>query len=186
MVLKLKQKLLDDKGLFKLLDKMAAEIVKEGLDFKNCIFIGILKNGAPFAEYLSKKVGELTSSQLPVAYVDITLYRDDLIDSQFDPYLRKTEVPFAITNKEVILVDDVLFTGRTVRAALASILVLGRPRLIRLAVAVDRGHKELPIHSDFTGMTCKTTLNQGIRVRVNNPEQEDGVYLYEDDATTSK
>jgi len=179
MGLKLKQKLLDDKGLKALLDEMAEQIAAEPFDFQELAFVGILKNGVPLAKYLAKRIGEIKGVDLPVATVDITLYRDDHIDTHFEPYSRQTEIPFSVTNRELILVDDVLFTGRTVRAALRSILELGRPRLIRLAVVADRGHREMPIRADYAGMTVDTTRNEGVRVRINAPEQDDGVYLYE-------
>lgn len=181
MALKLKQKLHDDKSLRAILDEIVDKICNEPYNFSKLAFIGILTTGAPLAKYLARKVGEKKDVSIPVAFVDITLYRDDHIDTPFDPYSRKTEIPFPVTNREVILVDDVLFTGRTVRAALTSILELGRPKLIRLAVAVDRGHRELPIHADYTGLTINTVRDQGIRVRVNDPNQENGIYIFEED-----
>ena len=183
MALKLKQKLLDDKGLTALMDEMAQKIIQDSQDCTQLAFIGILKNGVALAQYLAKKVKELKGINVPVSYVDITLYRDDNIDTAFDPYSRKAEIPFPVTNKEIILIDDVLFTGRTVRAALTSILELGRPQLIRLAVAVDRGHRELPIRADYIGMACKTTREEGIRVRINHKDLEDGIYLFENYAS---
>ncbi|PIE88918.1 MAG: bifunctional pyr operon transcriptional regulator/uracil phosphoribosyltransferase [Acidobacteria bacterium] len=180
MVLKLKKQLQDKANLKVTMDKMVGDLMKKDIRFDQCLFIGILKNGVPLAKYIAGRLSEITGKEIPVALVDITLYRDDLIDSQYDPYRRKAEIPFPVSGKDVILVDDVLFTGRTVRAALTSILEFGRPRIIRLAVLVDRGHRELPIRADITGLECPTNRSEGIRVRIDNPTQKDGIYLYEE------
>ncbi len=180
MALELKRQLLDRDGLKTMLDKMADVISEQPYQFSNLALIGIMKTGAPIADYLAKKISQLKQVDVPVAYMDISLYRDDMIDSQFEPYSRQTEIPFSVRNREIILVDDVLFTGRTVRAALTSIVALGRPKLVRLAVVVDRGHRELPINADYVGMTVETTHREGIRVRINSPDLDTGVYLYEE------
>lgn len=182
MALVLKTQFCDRQGLLDILDDMASRIGKDNFDFDSLCMIGILSGGALITEYLAKKVGELTGKDIPVAFVDITLYRDDMIDTAYDPYSRKTEIPFSLKNREVLLVDDVLFTGRTVRAALTSILSQARPRLIRLAAVVDRGFRELPIHADFVGVFCETTRNQGVRVRTSEHDQEPGIYIYEKEA----
>jgi len=182
MGLVLKTQYCDRQGLLDILDDMAGQIAKANFNFDNLCMIGILSGGARITEYLAEKVGELTGKDIPVAFVDITLYRDDMIDTSYDPYSRKTEIPFSLKNREVLLVDDVLFTGRTVRAALTSILSQTRPKLIRLAIVVDRGFRELPIHADFVGANCETTRNQGIRVRTSEHDQEPGIYIYEEEA----
>ena len=181
MSLKLKQQYCDKNGLLTMLDEVAEAIARDHQDSKNLVFIGILDGGGPLADYLAAKVGETLGKNLPVAYLDITLYRDDAIDTQDDPYSRQTEIPFAVKEKEIILVDDVLFTGRTVRAALTSIISLGRPKLVRLAVAVDRGFRELPIRADYIGTSIETTSSQGVRVRLDDSCAEPGVFLYEDE-----
>jgi len=180
MVLKLKQALVDRTGLCKILDRMAQEITEDGYDFSNFAIVGILKTGAPIADYLAREILKIRNVEVPTAYLDITLYRDDMIDTEFDPVSRHSEIPFPVRNRQIILVDDVLFTGRTVRAGLTSLVSFGRPNLVRLAVVVDRGHRELPIKADYVGMRTETTLQQGIRVRMNVPQQEDGIYLYEE------
>lgn len=181
MGLKLKSQFCDRQGLFAILNEMADQISQSNFDFNNLAMIGILDGGAHITEYLSKRVGNQKGVIVPNAFVDITLYRDDMIDTQYDPYSRATEIPFSLKNRELILVDDVLFTGRTVRAALASILSLARPRLIRLAVVVDRGFRELPIHADFLGTTIETSRQQGVRVRTKDKDQDPGIYILEEE-----
>ena len=180
MVLKLKQSLVDSEGLRKILDTMAHEIAEESFDFSNFAIVGILKTGAPIADYLAAKISKIRNVEIPTAYLDITLYRDDMIDTEFDPVSRHAEIPFPVKNRQIIMVDDVLFTGRTVRAGLSSLVSFGRPKLVRLAVVVDRGHRELPIKADYVGMKTQTTLQQGIRVRMNVPQTQDGIYLFEE------
>lgn len=179
MSLKLKQQYCDENGLLAMMDAIAAAIANDHRESAGLVFIGILDGGGPLARYLAEKVGDILGKALPVAYVDITLYRDDAIDTQDDPYSRQTEIPFAVKDKEIILVDDVLFTGRTVRAALTSIIALGRPRLVRLAVAVDRGFRELPIRADYVGCAIETSRNQGVRVRLDGSCAEPGIFIYE-------
>ena len=179
MALKLNDKYCDAAALYAILDAMAEEILQAEKDVPNLAFIGILRGGARLADHLAGYLSRKISCEIPVAYLDITLYRDDMIDSQREPYSRATEIPFSVTNKEIVLVDDVLFTGRTVRAALTSILSLGRPRLIRLAVAVDRGYREMPIQADFVGRTIETRRDQGIRVKMEGSE-EDGIFIYDE------
>ncbi|MCB1049533.1 MAG: bifunctional pyr operon transcriptional regulator/uracil phosphoribosyltransferase PyrR [Acidobacteria bacterium] len=181
MAMTLKKQLADHEGLQHILDALAANIAADNLDFANLAMIGILQHGAPIASYLAQQVGAAHRVQIPVSHLDITLYRDDMIESPEEPYSRQTEIPFPIKNREIILVDDVLFTGRTVRAALANLLAFGRPRLIKLAVAVDRGHRELPIRADYTGLKVDTTRNQGVRVRLGVNDTEKGIFLYEQD-----
>ncbi|MCB1044474.1 MAG: bifunctional pyr operon transcriptional regulator/uracil phosphoribosyltransferase PyrR [Acidobacteria bacterium] len=183
MALQLKQQIHDREGLKNLLNDMAERICADDFHFQNLAMIGIMRTGAPIADYLAKRISEVKGVDVPVAYMDITLYRDDMIDSAFEPFSRQTEIPFAVKNREIILVDDVLFTGRTVRAALTSIVAQGRPKLVRLAVVVDRGHRELPIRADYVGMTLSTSRREGVRVRINAPDQETGIYLYEESAT---
>lgn len=180
MPLELKRQLHDRAALKDMLNRMADRICAEDYDFTNLAMIGILRTGAPIADYLAKAVSDRKDVEIPVAYVDITLYRDDMIDTPFEPYSRQTEIPFSVKNRELFLVDDVLFTGRTVRAALSSIVALGRPKLVRLAVVVDRGHRELPINADYVCMTLATSRREGVRVRINDPAQETGIYLYEE------
>lgn len=181
MSLKLKEQFCDETSLLGIIDEMADQIAQGHAACDNLVFIGVLKGGAPVADYLAQKVGDRLQKAIPVAYLDISLYRDDVIDTQGDPYSRKTEIPFAVQGKEIILVDDVFFTGRTTRAALSNIVALGRPQLVRLAVVVDRGFHELPIRPDYVGRVIETTRNQGVRVRMSNTSDEPGILIYEQD-----
>ncbi len=182
MSLSLKEKHCGLEELKGILEKMAVAIAETPHRFKSLAFIGILQGGAPIADYLAKRVGALKGMFFPVAYLDISLYRDDTVDTQSSPYSRATEIPFAVKNKEIVLVDDVLFTGRTACAALTTILSLGRPRLIRLAVVVDRGFRELPIHADIVGRVIEAPREQGVRVYTGDRFQDKGVFILQESA----
>ncbi len=180
MTLKMKACLCDHETLQQILDQLADTIAGHHVHAGHQLaLIGILRGGAQLADYLADRIAELLGARPPVAYLDITLYRDDMITTSEDPYSRVTEIPFAVRNKEIVLVDDVLFTGRTVRAALTSLLARGRPRLIRLAVAVDRGSRELPIQADYVGRHIEVSANEGLRVHLRDNEHPPGIYLYE-------
>ncbi len=181
MTLKLKEKYCDGKALHKILDKMALAILDARPCMSNLAIIGILKGGTYVADYLADRIESHTHHKPPLSYVDITLYRDDMIDTKREPYSRQSEIPFSVKNKNILLVDDVLFTGRTVRAALSSILELGRPDRIQLAVVVDRGFRELPIQADFVGCHIETTGRQGVRVKSPSETDEPGIFILEDD-----
>ena len=182
MSLKLLNKYCDESELFQILDQLAQRILASHPPSPSLAMIGILKGGANVADYLAEAIFRRTERRIPVAYLDITLYRDDMITSAEDPYSRMSEIPFAVRKKDIILVDDVIFTGRTIRAALSNILNLGRPRIIRLATVVDRGFRELPIQPDFTGRRLETAGNQGVRVRMNRSSDQNGIFLYENQA----
>jgi len=180
MALKMKACLCDHATLRTILDRLADTIAGNHAHAGHQLaFVGILRGGAPLAEYMADRIADRLGVRPPVAYLDITLYRDDMITTTADPYSRVTEIPFAMRNKEIVLVDDVLFTGRTVRAALSSLLARGRPKLIRLAVAVDRGSRELPIQADYTGRHIEVSRDEGIRVHIDDAEHPPGIYLYE-------
>ncbi len=131
----------------------------------------------PLARRLAEKIQANEGSEVPVGLLDINLYRDDLDTIADHPVLRKTEIPFAVDGHRVILVDDVLFTGRTIRAALDGIIDLGRPDFIRLAVLVDRGHRDLPIRADYVGRKATTTLKQRVRVELRETDGQDRVTI---------
>jgi len=181
MTLKLKTRFCDGHALIDILDEMAETILARQARAENALaLIGILKGGAPIADYLAERIAERFGFKPLVAYLDITLYRDDMITTQDDPYSRISEIPFAMRNKEIVLVDDVLFTGRTIRAALDSLLSIGRPKLIRLAVVVDRGFRELPIQADYVGRHIETFGHEGLRVRATGPDEHQGIFIYEE------
>jgi pyrimidine operon attenuation protein/uracil phosphoribosyltransferase len=149
-----------------LIAAMARKIVDAGRRGVPLYLVGVRSRGVPLAERLARELRVLLGQEVEVGAVDITLYRDDLGQAERWPVLRGTEIPFDIDGAEVVLVDDVLFTGRTVRAALNAICDLGRPACIRLAVLVDRGHREIPIHADVVGLAVTTDRRDFVRVRL--------------------
>jgi pyrimidine operon attenuation protein/uracil phosphoribosyltransferase len=158
------------------LQKMAGEIAsRHGVE--GLALVGIRTRGVPLARRLAALLKSTTGTDVPVGTLDINLYRDDLSTIADHPVLRKTEIPFAVEGRKVILVDDVLYTGRTVRAALDGMVDLGRPAFIRLAVLVDRGHRELPIHADIVGRQVDTARGQQVRVELQETDGRDRVSL---------
>lgn len=169
--------LMDAKDLNRALTRIAHEILERNSSAKNIAIVGIRSRGAHLAERLSKIVGEIEKTQVPVGYIDITLYRDDIQTKLDQPLIQKTELLFDVVDKVIILVDDVLFTGRTVRAALDEIIDFGRPKAIQLAVLIDRGNRELPIRADYVGKNLSTTLKEEVVVRLTEVDGEDSVSL---------
>jgi pyrimidine operon attenuation protein/uracil phosphoribosyltransferase len=159
-------RLCDSEGLGRLLETLAHQIAEGRRPGTPLRLVGIHCRGVPIAQRLARLLHPLTGVHVPVGAVDITLYRDDLGNADRWPVLRGTEIPFNVENTEIVLVDDVLFTGRTVRAALNAICDLGRPACVRLAVLIDRGHREFPIQPDVVGLTVRTDATERVRVRV--------------------
>jgi pyrimidine operon attenuation protein/uracil phosphoribosyltransferase len=159
-------RLRDSDGLARLLDAMAEQVVEGRSPEAPLRLVGIRNRGVPIARRLADRIQALIGEDVPVGAVDITLYRDDLGQADRWPVLRGTEIAFNVDGAEVVLVDDVLFTGRTVRAALNAICDLGRPARIRLAVVVDRGHREFPVQPDVVGLVLPTDRAERVRVRV--------------------
>ncbi|AVX20278.1 MAG: bifunctional pyr operon transcriptional regulator/uracil phosphoribosyltransferase PyrR [Bacillota bacterium] len=179
MELREKTQLMDPESIRRALTRIAHEIVERNKGVENLALIGIRRRGVPLAERLAAKIAEFEGVALPVGLLDITLYRDDLTTLAQQPVVHKTQVPFQVEGKKIILVDDVLFTGRTARAALDAIIDLGRPRFIQLAVLVDRGHRELPIRADFVGKNVPTSRKEVISVYLQEIDGEDKVVLQE-------
>lgn len=165
-------RLCDAEGLETALQGMAAAMAARPADAPPMRLVGVRSRGVPIARRLADHLRRLRGDDVPVGAVDITLYRDDLGDGRRWPVLRGTEVPFPVDGVEIVLVDDVLFTGRTVRAALNAICDLGRPERVRLAVLVDRGHREFPIEPDYVGLEVATDRGERVEVRI---EAVDGV-----------
>jgi len=157
---------LDASGMEAAIQDLAARIAAGHREGAPLALVGIRTRGVPIASRIAEKLGAILGQTIPVGALDITLYRDDLGAGNRWPVLRGTEIPFAVDGAEIVLVDDVLFTGRTIRAALNSICDLGRPSRVRLVVLVDRGHRELPIFADAVGLTVETLRSETIRVRV--------------------
>jgi len=164
----------------KSLKRIAHEILERNETGENLVLIGIMKRGVTLAKRLSSKIEEMGGVKVPIGALDINLYRDDLSEIASQPILRKTEVPFSVKDKKVILVDDVLYTGRTVRAALDAIIDLGRPLFIQLAVLLDRGHRELPIRADYVGKNVPTSLRELIEVKLLEDDGIDEVIIQEE------
>jgi len=177
MNLKERAKVLDKEGISRTLKRMAHEIVEQNKGIEGLVVIGIKTRGAYLAEQLAAKLKEIEKSDVPVGALDITLYRDDLTEISAQPVVHSTDIDFDITGKKVILVDDVLFTGRTVRCALDELIDFGRPANIQLAVLIDRGHRELPIRPDYVGKNIPTSLKETVEVRVKQLDDIDEVVV---------
>lgn len=176
-----KVQIMDADGIRRALTRIAHEILEKNAGTEDLVLIGIRRRGVPLARRISEKIKKIEETAVPLGILDITLYRDDLSQLDYHPLVRKTEVPFSITGKRVVLVDDVLFTGRTVRAALDALMDLGRPQLIQLAVLIDRGHRELPIRADFVGKNVPTSRKEVINVNLLEIDGEDKVTIVEND-----
>ncbi|RMD87131.1 MAG: bifunctional pyr operon transcriptional regulator/uracil phosphoribosyltransferase PyrR [Calditrichaeota bacterium] len=176
---KVKAQISDAEGLKRTITRLAHEILERNRGADNLVFLGIRTRGVPIAQRIINKIYEIEKKQLPLGILDVTMYRDDVFKRIKMPKVQTTQIDFDIDGKVVILVDDVLYTGRTVRAALDAIMDFGRPTKIELAVLVDRGHRELPIKADYVGITLHTSSGEEVRVKVNEIDGEDGVYLVE-------
>jgi pyrimidine operon attenuation protein / uracil phosphoribosyltransferase len=173
-----KAQVLDATALDRALTRIAHEILEKNGGAKNLTFVGLRTRGVTLAQRLMAKITAIDGASPPVGTLDITLYRDDL-GMRGAPVIRGTDIPFSIRDKTVILVDDVLFTGRTIRAALDALIDLGRPQMIQLAILVDRGHRELPIRPDYIGKNLPTSRRESVAVRLMEHDGEDRVVIEE-------
>ena len=171
--------MLDEQGIDRALTRIAHEILEKTQGTEGLALVGIRTRGVSLAQRIAEKIRGIEAVTPPVGALDITLYRDDLglLDEQ--PLVKATEIPFSIKGKTVVLVDDVLFTGRTIRAALDALIDLGRPRMIQLAVLVDRGHRELPIRPDYVGKNLPTSRREAVAVLLKEHDGEDRVVIQE-------
>jgi pyrimidine operon attenuation protein/uracil phosphoribosyltransferase len=169
--------IMGDADLRRALARIAHEIVERNHGVDGVVLLGIRSRGVPLARRLAAKLQELEATAVPLGEIDITLYRDDLERRQLQPRLSPSSVPVSLTDKSVILVDDVIFTGRTVRAALDAVMDYGRPSAVQLAVLVDRGHRELPIRPDYVGKNLPTALDEEVRVRLAETDGVDEVVI---------
>ena len=174
-----KAEIMDADEIRRAMTRIAHEIVERNHGVRNLVLIGIRTRGVPLARRIGQKIREIEDAVIPVGVLDITLYRDDLETIARQPEVKRTEVPFDLAGKTVVLVDDVLYTGRTVRAALDEIIDFGRPAAIQLAVLVDRGHRELPIRADYVGKNVPTSRRERVVVRLAEDNGGDGVTLEE-------
>lgn len=169
--------LIDADGLNRTITRLAHEIVERNRGADNLAVLGVRTRGVPIAKRIIAKIKEIENKELPLGILDVTLYRDDVFEKIKQPVVQPTEIDFEIHGKVVILVDDVLYTGRTVRAALDAVIDFGRPSKIQLAVLVDRGHRELPISADYVGETIATDMDEEVVVNLKEVDGRDGVYL---------
>jgi pyrimidine operon attenuation protein/uracil phosphoribosyltransferase len=161
------------------LTRIAHEIVERNKGVEDLALVGIRSRGVPIARRLARAIKEITGDEVPTGSLDITLYRDDLMRHAVgpQPVVRRTEIQFSIDDKKILLVDDVLYTGRTTRAALDALIDFGRPKAIQLIVLVDRGHRELPIKADYVGKNLPTTPEESVQVRLEEIDGRDEVML---------
>ncbi|MFC4798146.1 bifunctional pyr operon transcriptional regulator/uracil phosphoribosyltransferase PyrR [Neobacillus sp. GCM10023253] len=172
---------LDEQAIGRALTRIAHQIIEKNKGIEDCVLVGIRTRGIYIARRLALKIAQIEGSPIQVGELDITLYRDDLTkktESQ-EPLVKGSDIPFDISDKKVVLVDDVLYTGRTVRAGLDALMDLGRPASIQLAVLVDRGHRELPIRADYVGKNIPTSSNEKIVVELLEVDKVDQVSIYD-------
>ncbi|MCP8616582.1 bifunctional pyr operon transcriptional regulator/uracil phosphoribosyltransferase PyrR [Salirhabdus salicampi] len=176
-----KAQVLDAPAMRRALTRISHEILEKNKGTDSLILVGIKTRGVPIARRLASKIEEIEGVSVPVGELDITLYRDDLTvsNNRGEPEIKDTRIPHDVTGKNIILVDDVLYTGRTVRAALDAIIDKGRPGQIQLAVLIDRGHREFPIRADYVGKNIPTSLNEVINVELEEIDGLDEVKIYE-------
>src|SRR3989338_6161785 len=170
-------KILDKEAIRRAVLRIAHEILEKNKGTEDLCIVGIRTRGAVLAERLKECVKQIEQAEIPVGILDITLYRDDLTLIDTQPVVHETLIKFDITGKKVILVDDVLYTGRTIRAALDALIDFGRPASIQLAVLIDRGHRELPIRADYVGKNIPTAQNQTVEVRLNETDGNEEVVI---------
>lgn len=176
---KMKSVLLDDKAIQRTLTRIAHEIIEKNKGVKDVVLVGIRRRGVPLAQRVAQQIAQIEGVEVPVGSVDITLYRDDLSSMSDMPSINSKEIGIEIKNRIVILVDDVLYTGRTCRAAIDAVFANGRPMMIQLGVLIDRGHRELPIRADYVGKNIPTSKNELISVELTEIDGSDSVKIYE-------
>lgn len=169
--------LLDDKAIERSITRITHEILEKNHGSKDLSLVGIRTRGIYLAHRIRQKIKEIEGRDLPVGVLDITMYRDDITRQKATLAVKKTDIPFDVNNKTLVLVDDVLYTGRTTRAAIDAIMDLGRPKKIQLAVLIDRGSRELPIQPDYTGFSCGAAIEEEVSVRLREMDGMDEVLL---------
>jgi len=174
-----KSKLIDKEGLDRILTRIAHEILEKNKGSKNLVLVGMRTRGEYLAKRIQQKIKSIDNVDLPFGILDVTLYRDDFRMRLKQPEVSVSNITFDVNEKDIVLVDDVLYTGRTVRGALNALMDLGRPASIQLFILVDRGHRELPIRADYVGKNVPTSQNEEIKVKVDEVDGEDAIYLVE-------
>ncbi|MBR0293209.1 MAG: bifunctional pyr operon transcriptional regulator/uracil phosphoribosyltransferase PyrR [Acidaminococcaceae bacterium] len=174
-----KTSIMDADGIRRALIRIAHEITEKNRGVENVALVGIRTRGVPLAARIAEEIQKIENVSVPTGSLDITLYRDDLTTMGYNPVIHGTEIDFDVTGKHIVLVDDVLYTGRTIRAALDALIDMGRPKSIQLAVLIDRGHRELPIRADYAGKNVPTSRKETIEVALQEEGKTDEVILGE-------
>lgn len=174
-----KNVIMDSEAIRRALVRIAHEIIEKNKGVEDVVSVGIRTRGVPLAQRIASEINAIENCEMTVGMLDITLYRDDLSTLGYNPVVHGTDINFDLSGKHVVLVDDVLYTGRTIRAALDAVIDMGRPKTIQLAVLVDRGHKELPIRADYVGKNVPTSQKETIEVVLNEIDGTDEVYIGE-------
>ena len=172
-----KAQIMDENAMKRALMRLSHEIVEKNKGAANLVFVGIRRRGEPIAERVRENVAVIEGIRVPCGSIDIKFYRDDLSTVSESPEIRKASLPFDVNGRDVVLFDDVLYTGRTARAAIEAVFSCGRPKTIQLAILVDRGHRELPIRADFVGKNLPTSRSELVEVRLPEYDGETGVFL---------
>lgn len=180
MDMKVKAELLSEQDFTRIVTRLSHEILEKNRGSEDLVIIGIRTRGAYLATRISEKIREIEGVEVPTGFLDITLYRDDFRTRLKQPAVEVTNIPFKIDEKNIVLVDDVLYTGRTIRSALDALMDFGRPAMILLAVLVDRGHRELPIRPDFVGKNIPTSIGEEVKVYMKEVDETDKVLLIEE------
>lgn len=175
-----KAKIMDEAAIERAIIRISHEILERNKGIEDLCIVGIRNRGAYLAERVAHRIKELGEGELPVGILDITLYRDDLTAIAEQPIVHSTQINFDVREKKIILVDDVLFTGRTIRCALDALIDFGRPRNIQLAILIDRGHRELPIRADYVGKNVPTSLEEAVEVRLKEVDGVDEIVISEE------
>lgn len=161
-----KAEIMDESGIMRAVTRIAHEIIEKNKGVKDVILIGIQRRGVPLARLIASKINEVEGKEVPVGILDITFYRDDLSMLSEHPVVNGTEINFPVTGKIIVLVDDVIYTGRTARSAIDAVMDIGRPKMIQLAILIDRGHRELPIRADYVGKNVPTSKTEVVNVKL--------------------
>ena len=177
--MKIKSNIIDKEGFNRIITRISHEILEQNKGSHNLVLIGMRTRGEFIAKRIKEKIKEIDSVDLPFGVLDVTLYRDDFRTRMKQPEVSVSDITFDINEKDIILIDDVLYTGRTVRSALNALMDLGRPSSIQLCILIDRGHRELPIRADYVGKNVPTSLNEEIKVKMEEFDGEDAIYLVE-------
>lgn len=176
---KIKARVMDARKIKRSIQRMTTEITERNRNLKNLVIIGIRTRGVHLAKRVNKLIKTLEGVDVPIGVLDITLYRDDFSELEGQHMVKKTEIDFSVAKKDILLVDDVLFTGRTIRAAMDSLIDLGRPKTIQLLVLIDRGHRELPIRADYVGKVLPTSKREIVQVHLKEIDDIDEVLITE-------